>query len=1066
MSKLLKIYKASAGSGKTFTLAVEYIKLLIQNQYEYKNILAVTFTNKATAEMKERILGQLYGIAHKLGSSEDYFKAICESEEIKQLGISDEEIRRRAGFALSNIVHDYSRFRIETIDSFFQSVIRELAHELDLTANLKIDLNDKEVLAEAVDSIIDELNVKSDIFKWIIEYIQEKIEGDKNWKIDSELEEFGKNIFNEQFLERGKELRKQLADKDFLRTYRSDLYELKRRAETDLKSHGESFIKFCETHGLTADMFSYKDKGVYSFFVKLSNGTIPEVGKRVSDCLDEAKKWSKDTTVQDMATATFIPMLRESIDSIAKNQPTITTVELITRHITQMRLLSVIDEKVRTLNQNANRFLLADTAHFLRDLIGDSDAPFIYEKIGAQFNHIMIDEFQDTSTLQWQNFQPLISNSLATGSLCLIVGDVKQSIYRWRNSDWSILNNINEGPFGPQVNSIDLEYNRRSYGNIINFNNSFFALAVDNLNKTYCEEHGVISTDLEQAYSKVEQKILNSKKDRGYVRIEGLNAKNSSDDGEDYEERTLASLVETVEQLTEKGVNVNDITILIRFNKYIPRISQYFVEHMPQVRIVSDEAFRLDSSSAVNMIVSALKCLSDPSDLFAKASLAYLYQTESDSSTVSVSDVFQQTDGGIDAFLPDEFTSRIDKLTVMPLYELAEELFGIFSLERLTNQDAYLFTFFDELTAYLQDNPSDIDNFINYWDETLCTKTIPGNAVYGIRIMSIHKSKGLEFHTVLVPFCDWPLNGKPNSLMWCQPTQSPYDRLPLVAVDYNQKALNSIFADDFNNELLRNWVDNVNLLYVAFTRAENNLFIWCEDGSRQSGISDLLLKSVPEFMEKYEDSETPLFTYGEIVPSAPPKVETSGDNVLTAVPSPAEIKFTHFANKAEFRQSNKSEQFISGETDAEHQTYIDEGLLFHKLFSMLTSADDAERVVAMLDGEGCFSSVSHRNDVLRLLRKSLSDPRASAWFDPKWKTFNECTIISRDADGKVVERRPDRVITDGSETIVIDYKTGKQDERHEKQVREYMSLIQRMGYNNVKGYVWYIRRGDIIPVNL
>ena len=273
MDSHLIVYKASAGSGKTFTLTIQYIKILVgeENSRAYSHILAVTFTNKATAEMKERILGQLYGIAHKLGSSEDYFKAICESEEIKQLGISGEEIRRRAGFALSNIVHDYSRFRIETIDSFFQSVIRELAHELDLTANLKIDLNDKEVLAEAVDSIIDELNVRSDIFKWIIEYIQEKIEGDKNWKIDSELEEFGKNIFNEQFLERGKELRKQLADKDFLRTYRSDLYELKRRAETDLKSHGESFIKFCETHGLTADMFSYKDKGVYSFFVKLTN---------------------------------------------------------------------------------------------------------------------------------------------------------------------------------------------------------------------------------------------------------------------------------------------------------------------------------------------------------------------------------------------------------------------------------------------------------------------------------------------------------------------------------------------------------------------------------------------------------------------------------------------------------------------------------------------------------------------------------------------------------------------------------------------------------------------------
>lgn len=1066
MSKLLKIYKASAGSGKTFRLAVEYIKLLIQNQYEYKNILAVTFTNKATAEMKERILGQLYGIAHKLDDSKSYFEEVRNSEEIRSLNISDDEIRHRADMALSNIVHDYSRFRIETIDSFFQSVIRELAHELDLTANLKIDLNDKEVLAEAVDSIIDELNVKSDIFKWIIEYIQEKIEDDKNWKIDSELEEFGKNIFNEQFLERGKELRELLADKDFLRKYRSELYELKRRAQDELKSHGESFIRFCETHGFSSDMFSYKDKGIYSFFAKLSSGIIPDVGKRISDCLDEAKKWSKDKAIQDLASTTFMPMLRESIDAISKNLPVITTTELITRHITQLRLLSVIDEKVRTLNQNANRFLLADTAHFLRDLIGDSDTPFIYEKIGTQFNHIMIDEFQDTSSLQWQNFQPLIANSLSTGSMCLIVGDVKQSIYRWRNSDWSILNNIDYGPLGSQVENCDLVLNRRSSGNIISFNNTFFTNAVANLNNAYREEHGDISFELEQAYSKVEQEILDSKKDRGYVRIEGLNAKSNSDDEEDYEERTLSSLVETVEQLTEKGVNINDITILIRFNKYIPRISQYFVEHMPEVKIVSDEAFRLDSSSAVNMIVSALKCLSDPSDLFAKASLAYLYQTEADSSAVSVSEVFQQTDEGIGRYLPEGFTSRMDKLTVMPLYELAEELFGIFSLDRLHNQDAYLFTFFDELTVYLQDNPSDIDNFISYWDETLCSKTIPGDSVDGIRIMSIHKSKGLEFHTVLVPFCDWPLNGKPNSLMWCQPSQHPYDRLPLAAVDYNQKALNSIFADDFNNELLRNWVDNVNLLYVAFTRAENNLFIWCQDGSRQSGISDLLLNSVPDFMDKDEDSGTPLFTNGEIVPSAPPKVKISGENVLTVTPAPAEVKFTHFANKAEFRQSNKSEQFISGETDAEHQTYIDEGLLFHKLFSMLTSADDAERVVTMLDGEGCFSSVSHRDDVLRLLHKSLSDPRASAWFDPKWKTFNECTIISRDADGKVVERRPDRVITDGSETIVIDYKTGKQDVSHEVQVREYMSLIQRMGYADVKGYVWYIRRGDIVPVSL
>ena len=242
MSRPLKVYKASAGSGKTFTLAVEYIKLLIVDPGVYRIILAVTFTKKATAEMKNRILSQLYGIANGLEKSDGYLNEIKKDDSIIRLSLSDDAIRQRAGMALSNIIHDYSRFHITTIDSFFQSIVRELARELDLTANLRVDLNDGDVLKEAVTNIIDELEENTDTYNFMIRYVREKIEEGRNWILADEIENFGRNIFNENYLEKESLIHQKIGDKVFMENYRNHIIAIRKALEDELRKSGNNFL--------------------------------------------------------------------------------------------------------------------------------------------------------------------------------------------------------------------------------------------------------------------------------------------------------------------------------------------------------------------------------------------------------------------------------------------------------------------------------------------------------------------------------------------------------------------------------------------------------------------------------------------------------------------------------------------------------------------------------------------------------------------------------------------------------------------------------------------------------
>ena len=695
----LLVYKASAGSGKTFTLAVEYIKHLIINPRAYRQILAVTFTNKATAEMKERILTQLYGIWKGAPSSEAYLERIKNYKlKIKEEGgdrLTDGEIRQRAGMALQYMLHDYSRFRVETIDSFFQSVMRNLARELELSPNLNIELNNSEVLSDAVDSLIEKLTPTSPVLAWLLDYIDERIRDDKRWNVSNEVKSFGRNIFDESYIERGEKLRQCLRTPNTLKLYRDVLRDMETEALEQMKSFYDQFEGELEGHALTPEDLKGGARGIGSYFRKLRDGRLSDkdvLNATLQNSLADAKNWATKTSSRKddiicLAKTSLIPLLQEAERMRPQRNRTLNSCRLSLQHLNKLQLLNHIDEEVRTLNREHNRFLLSDTNALLHKLVREGDSSFVFEKIGANIRNVMIDEFQDTSRMQWDNFRLLLLEGLSQGADSLIVGDVKQSIYRWRNGDWGILNSLgnkelNLNSFPVRVET--LKTNRRSETNIIRFNNQVFTAAIDYLNALHLNELKEDCLPLKRAYADVVQESPKST-EYGYVKATFL----EPDDEHNYTEQTLLALGEEVQRLLEEGVTLNDITILVRKNKNIPPIADYFDKEL-HLSVVSDEAFRLDASLAICMLMDALRCLSNPENKIAEAALMENYKLQMTND--------EQSGFIIATPLPETFTSRRETLRLMPLYELLEELFSIFGMSRIEKQDAYLFSFFDAVT--------------------------------------------------------------------------------------------------------------------------------------------------------------------------------------------------------------------------------------------------------------------------------------------------------------------------------------------------------------------------------
>ena len=1101
MSKLI-VYKASAGSGKTFTLAVEYIKLLLSDPTAYRHILAVTFTHKATAEMKERILGQLYALSRNLPESAPYLNVLREGT-----GLSEQAIREKTGEALTRIVHDFGNFRVETIDSFFQSVMRNLARELELSPGLDIELDQDKVIKEAVENLLRDVKNGSELLTWILDYMDEQAGDGKSWNVIQRINGFGKEIFREDFARYKQEMHRCLSQPGFIRDYRNRLSKKRKEIEAQFEDYAARFSRILEQHGLTPDDFKKKKSfPLFGYFQRLAEGKELSDEKILKPTLlklmEGEETWAtashpRRAVVEDIGARFLLPLLQEAEAYRKAHLPLYHTLQLTLTHIYNIGLLSRVSDSVQQENERLGRFLLADTNSLLHALIGDEDFSFVFEKTGTQIRHVMIDEFQDTSLLQWSNFELLLTECLAHGTDSLIVGDVKQSIYRWRGGEWKILNEL-RGQFGPfPIEERRLDTNRRSAAHIIGFNNFLFPRLVERLVKDYAAECSAGGEAIAKAYSDAAQLHPSGESD-GSVELRMMPV----DDKAEYIEATAAQLLATVRELQAAGVQQKDIAMLFRYKREIPAVADYFSLHAPDVRLISNETFRLDSSVAVGLLVEALRVLADGSDLLAATTLSVRWQEAVGRNPHALQEAASAPPGKepADAFfapMPEEWHDR-ETLAALPLQELLERLYRILRLDSIAGQDAYLLFFFDKVQEYLRKGVSNLPDFLSFWDDTLSQQTIPGASADGIRILTIHAAKGLEFHTVLLPFCDWELE-RALGIIWCRtPEQDPFPGPPILPAAYRKEMNDSFFHADYEREKLQQWVDNLNLLYVALTRPRERLVVWSRGKSHTVGglMQEVLAGDLPEGLHaagwREEKAEKPkgnpekaaalsadggstfpdpmqVFSYGNPIyaPLPPaPAGKKSSPNPFLPGSGTAKVRMCSHPFRMEFRQSNRSAAFIErgGAEESGEKTYLDRGRTMHTLFASIRTADDLEPALEQLYDEGVLDR-KEQAEARRIVSRALSHPQARHWYDGSARLYNECSILSRKEGSPYSQvHRPDRVMDTGGRITVVDFKFGTPRAEYRDQVLGYMRLLREMGHEAVEGYLWYVYPNRIEPV--
>ncbi|MCL1933253.1 MAG: UvrD-helicase domain-containing protein, partial [Candidatus Azobacteroides sp.] len=881
--------------------------------------------------------------------------------------------------------------------------------------------------------------------QWLTTYVENKLEQDGNWRFKDDVYRFSACIYDEFFQEHETVLRDQLNNNPFIFSdIKNYHYSLLQGYKAYFKKTYRQAIDLLNENQLDASDF-FRKGHVFEFWRNLAENQRGEITNTIENLLASPENWStkahkRRNDIIALAENRLLDLLWETV-SVCQKQD---TSYLILGNIHQLGLIWYITEEISNINAENNNFMLSDTALFLHRMIDASDSPFIYEKIGAEIRHVMIDEFQDTSRLQWNNFKVLLSDILANNRFSMIVGDVKQSIYRWRNGDWRILNQVDKEL---AVTEESLICNRRSEKRVVAFNNDFFTEAGKLLDDKYKAE---LFDSTESPFSLVYNKesvnqTTPEKTDAGYVSVDFL----QDGETEKYKEAVLSALLEKIQLLQTAEIRAEDICILTRNNNQIRWIADYFSsqkEDYPELtagnylNVVSNEAFQLNSSLAVKIIIEALKASAYPDNPVNRANLEYLLRL-------------------IPKRSPEEKVEC--EFATMPLLELVSHLYCFYGLERIEGQSAYLFFFFDAVTDYLKDHSTDIHSFLTFWDDELSLKTIPaGDGIDGVRAMTIHKSKGLQFHTVLIPYCNWELNPKKNPIVWCSRKEGFYD-LELLPVSYSEKMKNTVFSEEYRHETSLSWLDNLNLLYVAFTRAEQNLIIFGKNKKQlaSSGdiknVSDLLQWIVPDLNGDWE-SDTGHYETGVLTNIRKATEET--ENPLKQTPPPMYVDFISGEfpeGKSVFKQSNQSREFIRSDSPSKEK-YITHGNIMHALFAAIRTSDDIDKAVERFVSEGLI--LPEEKDAYKdKIRSYIQSPQVKDWFSRKYTVYPEFSIIVKEED-TITTKRPDRVLLSDDATIIIDYKFGEPHRSHETQMQEYLTLLQTMNYPNVEGFIWYVEK--------
>lgn len=1083
MSNLI-VYKASAGSGKTFRLAAEYIKLVINDPQSYKKILAVTFTNKATAEMKGRILDELKSISD--GKKTPMFYIVAE-----EININPETIPQRAKRALSNILHDYSRFSVSTIDSFVQRIIQALLWEIGQQGGADIRLDFNPVLERAADIMLDESVDNLALFEWLKKMGESQLEEGKSWDIRSGLIALGKELFSESFRLMKAEEVSVITDKGRVDAFKKELKGLVESISNQIIKVGADSLNAIADKGFCEKDFAYGSSGVYGFFEKcalLDKGeSLPLIdGARVTKALSspdgddwvtavDRKNTSKFSAISCLISSTLHPELVKLFDLIEKNESIYNSSRLVVRNLDSLAILGDLWHTIRKLSTEEGFMLLADSGPLLREFVKETDAPFVYEKAGTRYENFMIDEFQDTSVIQWQNFKPLLENSLAQGGFSMVVGDVKQAIYRWRNGDWRILSSGLESDFSSLgLTYKPLDVNRRSLPSIVEFNNLFFTSASKILDGITQEmaHNTEFSYDFSQqfglAYNNVDQKVSKNSSGKGYVEVKFL-----PDIDKSFNEDLKEYLPKLVSDIQMRGYRAGDIALLVRSNKEGQEFANMLISHKQSnpdafgsYEVVSQEGLLLESSPAVRFCIAAIRTIYQPNDSITKACLAAGLKTVKADNHISWNDTF--TGNYLDAEI--EWLKRYRTRPVQEAFEAIINRFGLLSSKK---ELAYISELHEQILNLSRKGPNDVGRFLEWWDNdgVKLSLSMP-ESENAITITTIHKSKGLQFPVVIIPRGDWPFNpANKKPLLWVDSSSKPFDELPKYPIKSSNDSRKSLFARSTIEDEMQSVIDNVNLLYVAFTRAENELYTFCpqkvvknekenKKEAKLSYVSPLISKvlsciessSIKNKIEQDENGNS-LLTYSlgsrEVYEKKEEKIKDESSAWILEYYPAGETKVS-------VKQRLESTDFFA-ESSASHIISINYGKTMHTLFSRISYSSDVDLALDSMQFEGLIDE-SQKKDLKARIDKLLHKEPYSNWFSKEWDIKNEIPVLSQNSS----ILRPDRVMIKGNEVIVVDYKFGLESESYVRQVQRYASLIKQMGYSKIDGYIWYVDTDKLV----
>ncbi len=1076
---LLTVYTASAGSGKTFQLTGEYLKLIFNREVNFRSILGVTFTNKATAEMRDRILSELYLLATNQHSNHSNVLKECYQ-------LNDRDLAQRASFLLKQIVHNYSRFNISTIDSFFQIILKALTREIGLNASLNVELNQNQIIEKSVEDFFSQIDEKPQLKYWLSEFAIQKIHEGKSWDVQKDVLKFATEAFNETFFSFSEAELKQIASLESFKLFKNELAAIMDPVFNKLHDFGIRALKTIRTYGLQVDDFQYKNAGVAGYFIKLQQmvpGKIPEPGVRVlkacksPDGMQDwcAKSSANASLIQECVQSGLQNLLTQCVDFYDQHIVNYNTAYEVYKNLDVFALLSDVFNHLRDFCNEHDIFLLSMASPFLAKLIDKNDAPFIYEKTGEYLKYYMIDEFQDTSRMQWQNFYPLFFNSISQGNRSLVVGDVKQSIYRWRNSDWNLLHSelLQEfAAFAPDV--VNLPNNYRSQRYLVEFNNwCFSTLAVIAQSQfTQKLEEGKLQIGnpdiITEIYQTVKQNIPdNNTHTQGYISVR-FNTDDNSENPAGLQVQN--QLIENLYQLFENGYQPRDIAILVRKNAEGALVSRWLMQHRQNnpdeghlFAFVSNDSVFLNASLIVNYLVAAIRFLIEPSNELNNAELYYFYTSRKESPSGSVSNLSAIDFSDLDAFLkllPPHFVQAIEELRHLPLTTLVNRLLNLLiypdDLLNVSQNFAFIQTFQDAVLQFSQKQGNNLAAFIEWWEQTGNQLAVSlSEEQNAIRIITIHKSKGLQYKAVILPFVNWNLDQQ-SKLIWVKPENKPYNSMPVLPLTYSSKLLSTHFGTHYMHEHLMAVIDSLNMAYVAFTRAENALFIIAplpKKNDSAKRINDVLYRAFTDFKNNLlpvpnKETIPDFFTFGVI----PPLEKTKETPLLgnDAIPR---------LNKTDFLKLRlKGQRFF--QIDNQESEPIYKGQVFHALLEHIFTPDDIPDAVEKLIGYGLIH-FSEKKFYIDALSKLISHTAVNSFFTSGYKTLTEASIMLTDGALK----RPDRVLFGADEVIVLDYKyTLSTSDAHKNQVLEYMQAISQIENKPVKGFVWYLINNHLVEV--